>query len=73
MQVVRAKGFEAQKALSQYVESHGVKQSAIARALGIRPHRVHEIMRLKTEMKASEFLLICRFLDKEPNFFDKTE
>lgn len=73
MQAVRAKGIEAQKALSQYVESHGVKQSAIARALGIRPHRVHEIMRLKTEMKASEFLLICRFLDKEPNFFDQTE
>lgn len=73
MQAVRAKGIEAQKALSQYVESHGIKQSAIARALGIRPHRVHEIMRLKTEMKASEFLLICRFLDKEPNFFDQTE
>lgn len=73
MQAVRTKGIEAQKALSQYVESHGVKQSAIARALGIRPHRVHEIMRLKTEMKASEFLLICRFLDKEPNFFDQTE
>lgn len=73
MQAVRMKGIETQKALSQYVESHGVTQSAIARALGIRPHRVHEIMRLKTEMKASEFLLICRFLDKEPNFFDQTE
>ena len=64
------RGFEVQKALSEYVDQHGIKQAAIARALGIRTHRIHEIMRLKSEMKASEFMLICEFIDKDPNEFN---
>lgn len=73
MDVQTTRGLEAQKALSQWIDSHGVKQAAIARAIGMRPHRIHEIMRLKSEMKASEFLSICRFIDKEPNDFVKKE
>lgn len=69
MEALVTRGLEAQKALSEWIDDHGIKQAAIAKALGIRPHRIHEIMRLKTQMKATEFIMICDFIDKNPNDF----
>lgn len=73
MEATTTRGLEAQRALSEWIDSHGIKQSAIASAAGIRKHRMSEIMRLKTEMKASEFLSICDFIGKKPNDFVQTE
>ena len=61
------RGMELQKALSKWILDHGINQAAMGRALGIRKHRINDIVNLKTDMKASELLLICRFLEKNPS------
>lgn len=69
----KTSGFEVQKAMGEWVDAHGIKQAAIARATGIPKHRVHDILRAKSAMKAGELLLICNFIDKKPNDFVEIE
>lgn len=67
MLVETTRGMELQKALSKWILDHGINQAAMARALGIRKHRINDIVNLKTDMRASELMLICGFLDKKPS------
>ena len=69
----KTSGFAVQKAMGEWVDAHGIKQAAIARATGIPKHRVHDILRAKSAMKAGELLLICNFIDKTPNDFVEIE
>lgn len=69
--VAEVKGFEVQKTLSDWISEHGLKQASISRATGITKNRMSDILTLKSEMKASEMLLICAFIEKEPNDFIK--
>lgn len=69
MIVEATRGMEAQKALSDWISDHGIKQAAIARACGMRTHRVSDILTLKSEIKTSEMMLICSFIEKSPGDF----
>lgn len=71
--VATTKGWEAQKRLSEWIIDHGIKQAAIARALGIRKHRICDIVNMKSEIKTSELVLICAFIDKSPSDFLENE
>ena len=73
MVATTTKGWEAQKRLSDWILDHGIKQAAIARALGIRKHRICDIVNMKSEIKASELQLICAFIDKSPSDFLEAE
>lgn len=69
MEIATTKGMEAQKALSDWISDHGIKQIAISNATGIRKHRVSDILTLKSEIKASEMMVICLFIGKKTSDF----
>lgn len=62
------------QSLHQYIKDKGVKQAAIARAIGITAPQLSIYLTGKTRMPADVFLAICQFIEVDPSRFatDKT-
>lgn len=58
-----------QTALRDYVKSHGIKQRYIANETGMPEYMISDIFCMRRDMKADEFILICKAIDKSPNDF----
>ena len=51
------------QALAKYVDDKGIKQKAIASAIGISPQAMSETLAGKRMLSADEYRDICRFLE----------
>ena len=49
--------------LAEYVDSKGIKQKAIASAIGISPQAMSDTLAGKRSLSADEYRDICRFLE----------
>lgn len=58
-----------QSRISEYIEHMGITQASICKKTGINADTLSLIMRNKRKMRADEFELICRALEKTPNDF----
>lgn len=58
-----------QSRISEYIDRMGITQASISKKTGIKPDRLSVIMTNKSKMRADEFELICRALEKSPNDF----
>ena len=55
--------------LRNYVKSNGIKQSFIAERTGLKEYTVSDIFTCRREMKADEFVMMCRAIGNNPNDF----
>lgn len=62
-----------QSRISEYIERMGITQASICKKTGINADTLSLIMRNKRKMRADEFELICRALEKTPNDFMMVE
>jgi len=51
------------KKIAEYVASKGIKQKALADAVGISPVSMSETLRGNRTLTADEYASICRFLE----------
>ena len=58
-----------QSRISEYIDRMGITQASICKKTGIKPDRFSSLMKNKSMMRADEFELICRALEKTPNDF----
>jgi len=58
-----------QSRISEYVKRMGITQASICKKTGIRADTLSLIMQNKRKMRADEFELICKALEKQPNDF----
>ena len=58
-----------QSRISEYVERMGITQASICKKTGIRADTLSLIFANKRKMRADEFELICKALEKQPNDF----
>jgi transcriptional regulator with XRE-family HTH domain len=65
--------YAVQTKLRDYVKANGIKQRHIAQATGLKEYLVSDIFCMRREMKADEFALICKAINRNPNEFITTE
>lgn len=58
-----------QAKIAEYVSSHGIRKTFIAEQSGITYYNVVTILNCKRKMTADEFVILCRVLHKDPNYF----
>lgn len=62
-----------QSRIRDYIKQNGIKQSYIASSTGIDGAALSNILTNRRELRADEFELICKALNREPGFFLKIE
>lgn len=55
--------------VAEYIEEKGIKQTAIANAIGISAPSLNNKLKGKTQLYAEEYLAICEFLDMPSDYF----
>ncbi len=55
--------------VAKYIRDNGIKQVKIAEKTGIDEMKISQIVNEKRRLEADEFVLICKALDKKPEFF----
>lgn len=51
------------KKIAEYIATKGIKQKALADAVGISPVSMSETLRGNRTLTADEYVIICRFLE----------
>ena len=55
--------------VAEYIEEKGIKQTAIAKAIGISAPSLNNKLKGKTQLYAEEYLAICEFLGMPSDYF----
>jgi len=58
-----------QSRISEYMDRMGITQASVCKKTGIKADTLSLILNNKRKMRADEFELICRALEKTPNDF----
>jgi len=58
--------------VARYVKEKGIKQTAIAEAVGISAPSLNNKLKGKTKLYAEEYLAICEFLNMPSDYFRDT-
>lgn len=55
--------------IKNFIDEKGIKQSSIAKAIGLSDSALSQMLAGKVRMPAEIFMLICAFLEVEPSHF----
>ena len=64
---------EVQSRVVQYIKETGIRQSFIARNVGLSDNAVSLICNGRRKMSADEFVKVCQVIGKTPNDFMEVE
>ena len=62
-----------EKAIREYIEDNGIKQSFICEKTGMSPAIFSRVYCGERKLRASEFISICDVLNVDPRMFARTE
>ena len=60
------------KAISEFIKDKGFQIKIIAQKTGVSQNVLYNSFSGKRKLRADEYLAVCDFLGKDPNYFRKT-
>lgn len=59
-----------QSLVSAYIDKMGIRYSHVCKATGIDKRALYDILKLRRELRADEYMKICAALDVSPDKFN---